>query len=175
MPDIPLSMNHEARFDALYRTYADRVHAYARRRSDAATADDVVSEVFLVAWRRLDVISPEPFGWLIAVARRVLANRRRTDGRTARLIERLSLATPAFAPEAVADSTVRDALGTLSAHDRELLLLTAWEGLRPAEVAEALGVRPGTIAVRLHRARERLAQALAAQDSEVPTPMEVKR
>ncbi len=51
VPDMYLSVDPQVRFEELYRAYADRVHAYARRRSTSATADDVVSEVFLVAWR----------------------------------------------------------------------------------------------------------------------------
>jgi RNA polymerase sigma-70 factor (ECF subfamily) len=62
------------------------VLAYALRRSDPATAEEVVSEVFLVAWRRPDRIPAlEPVLWLYAVARRVLANQRRATRRRAAL------------------------------------------------------------------------------------------
>jgi RNA polymerase sigma-70 factor (ECF subfamily) len=57
------------------------------------------------------------------------------------------------------------ALAGLAPADREVLLLTAWEGLEPARAARVLGVRPGTLAVRLHRARRRFARMLAAQDA----------
>ena len=66
-------------------------------------------------------------------------------------------------------------LAGLGDRDRELLLLIAWEGLDEPEVAEALGLRVNTVAVRLHRARRRFAEALAAQDADVLTPMEVRR
>jgi RNA polymerase sigma-70 factor (ECF subfamily) len=62
---------------------------------------------------------------------------------------------------------VRQALAELSERDRELLMLIAWEGLRVGEAAEALGVRSATLSVRLHRARSRLAAALAAEDVEL--------
>jgi RNA polymerase sigma-70 factor, ECF subfamily len=68
------------------------------------------------------------------------------------------------------DPRVLQALGQLSAADRELLLLVAWEGLEPAELAQALDARPGTIAVRLHRARRRFAAALGALDQHVNAP-----
>jgi RNA polymerase sigma-70 factor (ECF subfamily) len=169
-------MDPQSRFEQLYRLYADRVHAYARRRSDASTADDVVAEVFVVVWRRLDEVPEQPLGWLLGVARRVLANRRRAAERAAALHERLAVSTPlSQAPPAIVDERVSKALAELSEQDRELLLLIAWEGLGQAEVAEALGVRRGTIAVRLHRARQRFALALAAQDEDSMTPAEVRR
>lgn len=169
-------MDPQARFEELYRSYADRVHAYARRRSDSATADDVVAEVFLVVWRRLNQVPDEPFPWLLAVARRVLANRRRAEGRSRALRDRLAGSGPRYQPPVAAgDERVLRALAGLGERDRELLLLIAWEGLGQAEVAEALGLRVGTVAVRLHRARRRFAEALAAQDDDVSTPMEVRR
>jgi RNA polymerase sigma-70 factor (ECF subfamily) len=53
------------------------------------------------------------------------------------------------------------ALERLSASDRELLCLLAWDGLTPAEAAESLGVSSSTFAVRVHRARRRFDSALA--------------
>ncbi|HEX4012172.1 MAG TPA: sigma-70 family RNA polymerase sigma factor [Solirubrobacteraceae bacterium] len=175
-------MEPRAQFEELYRAYADRVHAYALRRTAPSAADDVVAEVFLIAWRRLDQVPDEPLGWLLGVARRVLANRRRSDSRAAGLRERLaresSAAAPVPTPEPMPeagdrDDRVRRALAGLNERDRELLLLIAWEGLRVHEAAQVLGVRSNTLAVRLHRARQRLADALAAQDIE--TEMEVRR
>ena len=58
------------------------------------------------------------------------------------------------------------ALAALGERDREALLLVAWDGLEPAAAAEALGVRSGTFAVRLHRARRRFARRLAELDAE---------
>jgi DNA-directed RNA polymerase specialized sigma24 family protein len=52
---------------------------------------------------------------------------------------------------------VTAALARLAPRDREILQLVGWEGLSPAELAVALGVRPGTARVRLHRARRALA------------------
>jgi RNA polymerase sigma-70 factor (ECF subfamily) len=171
-------MDPQRRFEELYRAHADRVHAYARRRSDASTADDVVAEVFLVAWRRLSQVPEDPFPWLVGVARRVLANRRRAEGRATALRDRLAGSGPLYEPAAAAaagDERVARALAGLGERDRELLLLIAWEGLGQPEVAAVLGLRPGTVSVRLHRARRRFAEALAAQDDDLLTPMEVRR
>jgi RNA polymerase sigma-70 factor, ECF subfamily len=167
-------MDRQSRFEDLYRSYADRVHAYARRRSSAATADDVVSEVFLVAWRRIGHVPEQPFPWLLGVARRVLANRRRAETRAAALHDRLTEGYRHSEPAAV-DRRLLGALGALGEADRELLLLIAWEGLEQAEVAEVLGIRRGTVAMRLHRARQRLSEALAAQDDDLLTTTEVSR
>ena len=167
----------QAQFEQLYREYADRVHAYALRRTSPAAADDVVAEVFLVVWRRLDRVPEQPLPWLYGVARRVVANRRRGESRAAALHERLvdgrsTVEPSASVVSAAVGDRVQRALAGLSERDRELLLLIAWEGLRVNEAAAALGVRSGTLAVRLHRARQRLAQALAEEDVEIE--MEVR-
>jgi RNA polymerase sigma-70 factor (ECF subfamily) len=167
-------MDDQARFERLYREYADQVHAYARRRSDAVTADEVVADVFLVAWRRVDRVPGEALPWLLAVARRVLANQRRSTRRVAALRDRLG---EAFAPPGLGadDQGVLSALGALGERDREVLLLIAWEGLSQAEVAEVLAIGRPAVATRLHRARRRLADALGAQRASGLGGMEVGR
>jgi RNA polymerase sigma-70 factor (ECF subfamily) len=165
-------MDDDAQFEQLYRAHASRVRAYARRRlmSDAL-ADDVVSDVFLVVWRRLDEVPPQPLPWLYGIARRALANRRRGEARTSALHERMTRERYDEATDIRGeDGRVRRALARLSEPDRELLLLLAWEGLEPSELAQALGARPGTIAVRIHRARRRLTDALAAEDRHTDIP-----
>ena len=64
------------------------------------------------------------------------------------------------------DEAVFRALSALSERDREALLLVGWEGLKPAQAARVLGVRPNTFAARLYRARRRLARALAGADAD---------
>jgi RNA polymerase sigma-70 factor (ECF subfamily) len=166
-------MDDRQRFERLYRDHADRIHAYARRRSDAAMADDVVAEVFLVVWRRLDRVPDDALPWLLGVARRVLANRRRSVRRAAALRARLAATVTAPIPGS-ADHSVLAALSRLGETDRELLLLIAWEGLSQAEAAEVLGIRRPAVATRMHRARQRLAEALANQNDEPVAEMEVQ-
>lgn len=143
---------------------------YARRRTgQPADAADVVCDVFLVAWRRIDDVPPGAEGrfWLYGVARRALAGHRRGAVRRGALEERLVLeaeisrvesADPFFA------EPVNRALRRLPDSDRELLTLTAWEELSPAEIAIILDLPPGTVRVQLHRARRRLERLLAAED-----------
>lgn len=168
-------MDRQARFERLYRTHAGAVRAYAVRRAlSDAIADDVVSDVFLVVWRRLDDVPDRPVPWLLSIARRALANRRRSERRAAALNDRLASLRGPFASSPETDDRLLDALASLPERDRELLMLVAWEGLEPREIAQLLGVRPGTVAVRLHRARGRLAATLARQDSTVIAPQEAR-
>jgi RNA polymerase sigma-70 factor, ECF subfamily len=149
------------RLEALFRAHAAAVHAYARRRTDAASADDTVSEVFAVAWRRLDDVPEAALPWLLACARRVLANQRRGARRAGALRSRLAATPQLQLPSDDGDGALRMALNQLRDRDREVLLLAAWDGLGPAEMAEALSCSRGAVAVRLHRARRRLEAALA--------------
>ena len=98
--------------------------------------------------------------WLFGVARTLLLADGRQQRRDRELISEL-----AARPEPPTGSTETDrtgpvvaaALARLAPNDREVLQLVAWEGLTPAELAVALGVRPGAARVRLHRARRALA------------------
>jgi RNA polymerase sigma factor (sigma-70 family) len=164
-------MRHE-RFEELFRENYAAVRAYALRRAPGDVAQDVVADTFLVAWRRLDDVPGDALPWLYGVARRVLANERRSAGRRAALEERLATEPPAAAPgdalERVGDAElVRAALARLSERHREALMLVAWHGLSGARAARAAGCSQATFAVRLHRARARLAAELASLE---PSP-----
>ena len=161
----------EPELEALWHDWHRHVLAYALRRADAVTAEDVVAETFAIAWRRLEDVPDPPLPWLLGVARRVLANLRRGESRRRALVERLR-AEPAPAP-ADADGRALAALATLRERDREALLLHAWEGLDHAGAGTVMGCSAATFAVRLHRARERFARALAELDRASATPTEV--
>lgn len=76
---------------------------------------------------------------------------------------------PASPPDTIAQADIRsaigDALDQMDSSDREILLLFAWEGLAPREIAVALGVSSATIRMRLSRARTRFKKALEIQNS----------
>lgn len=158
------------RFEAIFRANQRRVLAYALRRSaDREQAEEVVSEVFLVAWRRLSELPPEPTAWLLGVARRVLANQRRSARRRCPDGPHLPLEavevedTGSGTDERVAErAALASAFAGLRAADRELLALIAWDGLSAGEAAEVLGCSTAVLAVRLHRARRRLLGELRA-------------
>jgi RNA polymerase sigma-70 factor (ECF subfamily) len=163
----------EALFEDAYRTSGTAVLGYAlRRAASREDALDAVAETFATAWRRRADMpeAPEEIRpWLFGIARRCLANAARSSHRAGRLGARLADAfadvvvpDPSTLHENRADSRqVHAALALLSAEDRELVTLIAWEGLSPTQAATALGVPAGTARVRLYRARTRLRAALS--------------
>ena len=161
-------LDRHATFAALFDAHYPAVLAYCRRRVAGAEAGDVALATFEVLWRTIDTPPAQPLPWLYKVAAGQLANSRRSTRRRLRLLDRLSSRAPSTAspPPDPADAAAeaaaaRSALARLSPADRERLLLVAWEGLDANEAAAALGVSPGTFAVRLHRARRRLEDLLA--------------
>jgi RNA polymerase sigma-70 factor (ECF subfamily) len=175
-----LKPTREDRFERLFREHYGAVRGYALRRAPGDLAQDVVSETFLVAWRRLDDVPADALPWLFGVARRVLANQRRSADRSSALEQRIGANVAAVANdvgENVGDSElVRAALARLSDRDREALMLVAWHGLSGARAAHAAGCTRTAFAVRLHRARGRLAKeldALSAPAAPIVDPLEV--
>jgi RNA polymerase sigma-70 factor (ECF subfamily) len=144
-------------FDTYFRKYAAQVYAFALRRAEPEAAHDATGETFLIAWRRRADIPAEPLPWLYGIARKVLANEQRAANRRLALVTRMA-AQPAPPDGATSrDRGILEALAALSEIDREALLLTAWEGLSVKEAARLVGCSATTFAVRLHRARRRLA------------------
>ena len=146
-------------FEQLYRNTAPELFGYLRRRT-TLDAEDLVAEVFITAWRRrTELPAPElRRAWLFGTARNLLLaeSRRRRHGHE--LVEGFVDVPSRGDPDATAlRQAVADALGRLDAAEREIIELVEWERLSPAEAAVALGIRPGTARVRLHRARQSLA------------------
>jgi RNA polymerase sigma-70 factor (ECF subfamily) len=157
----------EVRFDRLYGEHGRALLAYAlRRTSDAQDAADLVADVFLVAWRRLDDVPAGEGGrlWLYGVARHALANQQRSERRRERLAERLRRELPAavqsMPPPAPETGAIRAVLSRLGSEDQEILRLAGWEELTSGEIATVLGISPIAARSRLHRARRRLRAAL---------------
>jgi RNA polymerase sigma-70 factor (ECF subfamily) len=156
------------RFNELFSEHQRHVFAYAMRRTQTlADAEDVTAETFIVVWRKIDAVpADDPLLWLYAVARRILANHRRGHGRRERLAALLrveDVATPLHAGEDH-DGPAFVALASLSPADQELLRLVAWEELGNQQIATVLGITPNAVAIRLHRARARFADALSRQE-----------
>lgn len=153
-----------AAFEALYAASHDDLVRFAVRRVGIDAAADVVSEVYLIAWRRRGDYDPDEARlWLFGVASRVVANHRRANERRSRLGRRMaSHALPPAAPDEVGDgvATRADVLAVLALlphREQEALRLTEWEGLDPREAAAVAGCSAATFRVRLHRARVRFA------------------
>lgn len=170
-PQRPAEEQRRSRFEELYEANRGPVLAYLLRRTASPDdAADVLAETFLTAWRRLDDAPAGLEGrlWLYGVARRSLANHRRSERRRSELAERLhtELAVSYRPPDLSGQlADLADALGSLAEPDRELLGLVAWEKLDHQQIASVLGCSRNAVDVRLHRARRRLAEALAARQS----------
>lgn len=152
---------------ALFAAHATVVYQYARARLPAADAQDVVAEVFAIAWRRSDEQLDQPRAWLLGVARRVMANQFRARDRQLALVGRLAgRRNPADDDAALSLELdlLRRALARLRPADREVVELLAAAELTTAEVAAVLGCSVATAATRVHRARQRLARAYEAVD-----------
>ncbi|MEV0227785.1 sigma-70 family RNA polymerase sigma factor [Streptomyces sp. NPDC050704] len=158
-------MSNDETFAAAYREHYWAVSRYVARRLDGrpSEVEEVVAEVFTVAWRRRSDLPESPLPWLYGVARNCLSNAVRGYGRHRRLLDRLGHDESANGRQTVDSpdserpgSWVHDALARLSPADQEVLRLTAWEELGIDEVAVALGCGSRAAAMRLHRARHRL-------------------
>lgn len=169
-----MAEQNRRRFAAVFEQHYDSVLAYATRRSDPHTAQEVASETFLVAWRRIADVPPGDAArpWLFVVARNVMANQRRGEYRRANTEHAAGVFDSRTRhPRDIGDATVeqlvvRDALASLTPDDREVLMLVAWDGLTHREAAQVVGCSTATLGVRVHRARRRLAAAL-----EPPAPL----
>ena len=161
--------SRETRLERLARENSTAVANYLRRRLyplSLSDLDDLVEEVLLVVWRRIDAVPPDAeLPWMIGVARNVLNNARRSQNRRDTFAASLSAPTPDSSAEeyVVADLAIRDALAALSDSDREVLLLHFWDGLDAGELATVLSVTTNAAAVRLSRAQGRFRE-LMAQD-----------
>lgn len=156
-------------FGVLFDRHGEAVRAFcARRTGSIDAAEDLVSIVFLEAWRRrgeVDLIDGNALPWLYGIARRTMQHRRRTALRHRRALGRLAPApaTPDHADEVAGRldderhlARLQAALDRLKPPDRDVLVLCVWQGLTYAEAAVALGVPVGTVRSRLSRARSRL-------------------
>lgn len=155
--------DRRARFEELARELIDPLRHYLARRTDPATADDVLSDTLLVCWRRLDDVPDNSLPWAYGVARHCLANAQRGQRRRERLAARISVVAPPDevtpAPDSQ-DDELLEAMAALRPEDAELLRLWAWERLTPAEIATVLQVSANAASIRLHRARQKLRDEL---------------
>jgi RNA polymerase sigma-70 factor (ECF subfamily) len=160
-----------SRFEAMFRVNYARVLAYALRRTeDRGNAEEVAAETFLIAWRRLDAVPEEPLPWLLGTARRVLANQRRSLRRRSpnglrASVDLGNVPQPGPLPfERIAEKEgLVSAFAALGDRDREVLSLTAWDGLEAREAAKVMGCTTPVFSVRLHRARRRLLKELESR------------
>ena len=159
-------------FEATFDAHWQAVGRYAARRVAPEAVQDVVSETFLVAWRRYDELNGDPLPWLLGIARRVAANQRRAMARRRALLERLRGAATGERGNdlALGDRRLAVAWALLSERDREALMLVVWDGLDHRDAAMVMGCTTNTFTVRVHRARRRLARLLG-RDEKAPVEL----
>lgn len=154
----------------LFQDHRGALTAYCRRRVDWEQVPDVLSEVYLAAWRRMSDLPPgDELPWLYGIARNVVLNHRRGARRQSRLRSRLRGLAPVGNPDTESqvvrradERLVLEALAMLRPADQEILRLRAWEDLTTGEIALALGVTGSAVEMRLTRAKRRLERALRA-------------
>lgn len=159
-------------FGVIFDRHFPAIHRYLARRVGSQLADDLAGETFLIALRRLrsyDLAQGNARPWLYGIATNLLRRHRRTELRQYVALARTGVALPiANHDEEIAAritaqgmaQALADALMTLSAGERDVLLLVAWADLAPDEIALALHIKPGAVRVRLHRARHKIRAAL---------------
>ena len=160
-----MTASDEARFALLYTGYHPQVAAYCRRRAHADQVEDVVSDVFLTVWRKIDEApsGDDALPWLYRIAYLVLTNHWRGSGRRKRLNARLESIgispQPSPLEQVVMRQELRDVLeaaACLRPRDQEILQLSLWEQLSHEEIGAVLGIEPNAAKQRLHRARKAL-------------------
>lgn len=163
VPTTGPSAQRRADFERFVAEVYEPLQRFLRRRTDAATAEDVLSDALLVLWRRVEDIPAEaPVAWAYGVARGCLANAVRGSVRQDRLVERLVTTAPSTAGADADYADLTEALEDLTDTDREILRLWAWEQLAPREIATVLAITPNAASIRLHRAIGKLREKLPA-------------
>jgi RNA polymerase sigma-70 factor (ECF subfamily) len=173
-PPLRLVEDDASLFGRLFDRHAPSLHAYLCSRVGRSAADDLVAEVFLVAYRdrgRFDPGRGDVRAWLFGIATNLARRHQRTELRGLAAVARFGSAGVAHVDEldrrvpekvdaAAQVGRLAEALVALPPGDRDVLLLTAWAGLSSVEVAAALEVPVGTVRSRLHRVRRHLRSVL---------------
>jgi RNA polymerase sigma-70 factor, ECF subfamily len=155
-------------FEQLYREHSPRIYALCLRlkAGDKSDATELLQDVFVKAWRRLDTFRGDCAfaSWLHRLAVNTMLESARSDGRRiARVLpmedtSRLAGAARSSGIELKMD--MENAIASLPRGARLAFVLHDVEGYQHQEIAEQLGVTVGTIKAQLHRARRLLRERL---------------
>ncbi|MEU4513602.1 sigma-70 family RNA polymerase sigma factor [Nonomuraea wenchangensis] len=159
-------------FAELFDRYAGMLYRYVSKRLGPEPAEDLVGETFLVAFSRrrsYDLAYPDARPWLFGILTKLISRHHRSEAARYRALLRAPVEHTTESPAdrvaaGVSAQAVRGelagALASLSAKDRDVLLLIAWGDLTYEEVAQALGIPVGTVRSRLNRGRRKVRAAL---------------
>lgn len=165
---ISRSVAEPALFAQIFQRHASAVGGYTRRRVGLDAVDDVLSETFLIAFRKRASFDPDAESarpWLLGIATRVMHRHRSAEGRA----WRAGAAEPAQSTASHegrsdarmdASSALRDLaprIAALSPRERDVLLLYAWGDLTYEQISDALKIPIGTVRSRISRVRQKLA------------------
>jgi RNA polymerase sigma factor (sigma-70 family) len=177
MSDTPTPGAREAFEQLFQQTRASQSAYLISRCKDTELAADLFSETYLIAGQKLNSIPPGDQArlWLFGVARNLLLKGFRQRRVADALVERLAgeLRRAHVEHPEIDDhprALLHAALNSLSEGDREIVMLTAWEGLTPREIAVIMDISANVVRVRLHRARRRVAQRLSGHSATSPAP-----
>lgn len=145
-------------FGELYQQYVRMVHGLLLARVPHSEVDDMVQDVFLLAFRRLSSLKDGAAfpGWLAAIARNLATDYHRRTPKTAEVEEGMLRQMPP-APEAIG---VLETIRNLPDAYRETLILRLVEGLTGPEIAVQTGLTPDSVRVNLHRGMKMLREKL---------------
>jgi RNA polymerase sigma-70 factor (sigma-E family) len=135
---------------------------------EPALAEEVVAEAFARAWSRWSKVRDHarPDAWIMRVAMNESRSRFRRRALERRLAHRVAQPELVHDPDPVVAQPLWDAVARLDRRERTLIALRYVAGLRQAEIADVLGIPPGTVASGLHRARRTLEDSLAPTHDE---------
>ncbi|MFG1956532.1 RNA polymerase sigma factor [Nonomuraea sp. NPDC049028] len=169
---VPGSLVDAEVFGAVFDACFSDIHGYVAQRLGADHAEDVVSDTFLIAFRKRAQYDPARAtvrAWLFGIATKLIGKHRRLEARTLRALGRYGPDRDAPGHEDRVTARVSaqslqpnlaSALAALDQRDRDVILLVALAGLSHEEIATALGIPYGTVGSRLSRARKKLRGSL---------------
>lgn len=160
-------------FGVLYDRHRDRVFRHAYRLSgERHDAEDIMATAFLELWRRrisVRIVEGSILPWLLVTTTNAARNSRRAAARYQRFLSSLPRGEEVSDPaggdpyRGIQDALDKDmarALGALNTKDLHLVSLVVFEDYTIPAAAAVLKLSPGAAKTRMHRARERMKNAI---------------
>lgn len=157
-------------FTALVHHHGDAIRAFLWRRASGldvgvSAVEDIEAEVWATAWQKREQLPLEAAAqlpWLYTIARNLTANHIRKTVNRRNKVATLFSSEAVSSAEAivVADLTLQGALAVLTSAEREVMVLSVWENLGPAEIATLLDITPNAVSLRIHKARQKISDYL---------------
>jgi len=169
---VPHEPGSDSLADALYQAHGPALERWARRRfSDAATAEEVVQDTVLAAWRKYHQFDRQrgtERAWIFGIARNVAATSHQRHSRHLRSIPTANAPDAGYDDLEVAQladrSLIADGLRSLSPDHQAVVAAAYWEHLSTREIGRRLGIPDGTVKSRLHYALRILRTALEERE-----------